>query len=71
MNVSLAKDGKVILTNISGDIEVKTWNKGEVQIEALKTTKTSSEAKAKEYFQKVKIEITSDPVRPVYQWITG
>jgi len=58
--VSLAKDGKVILINISGDIEVKTWNKGEVQIEALKTTKTSSEAKAKENFQKVKIEITQE-----------
>jgi DUF4097 and DUF4098 domain-containing protein YvlB len=58
--VSLAKDGKVILTNISGDIEVKTWNKGEVQIKALKTTKTSSEAKAKENFQKVKIEITQE-----------
>lgn len=58
--VSLAKDGKVILSNISGNIEVKTWNKGEVKIDALKVTKTDSEEQAQENFRKVTIEITEE-----------
>lgn len=58
--VSLAKDGKVILGNISGDIEVKTWDKAEVSIKALKVSKTDSEEQAKNNFEKVKIEITEE-----------
>ena len=58
--VSLAKDGKVIVSNISGDIEVKTWNKGEVKIEALKVTRTDSEKQAQENFEKVTIEISEE-----------
>jgi hypothetical protein len=58
--VSLAKDGKVILSNVSGDIAVKTWDKAEVSIKALKVSKTDSEEQAKKNFEKVKIEITQD-----------
>lgn len=58
--LSLTKDGKVILGNISGDIEVKTWNKGEVKIEALKISKTTSEEQAKKNFDKVEIKISEE-----------
>jgi hypothetical protein len=58
--VSLAKDGKVILSNISGDIEVKTWDKAEVSIKALKVSNTDSEEQAKKNFEKVNIEVTEE-----------
>ncbi|MGB2908475.1 MAG: DUF4097 family beta strand repeat-containing protein [Candidatus Aminicenantaceae bacterium] len=59
-SVSLARDGKVILRNISGDIEVKVWDKAEVQIRALKVSRTDSEELAKKNFEKVTIEVTQD-----------
>ena len=58
--VSLAKDGKVYLKNISGDIDVKTWDRGEVKIDALKISKHSSMEKAKERAGLLKIEITEE-----------
>ena len=58
--VALSKDGKVILRNIAGDIEVKTWDKGEVKIDALKVSKASSLEKAKENAAQVKIEILDE-----------
>lgn len=58
--VSLARDGKVILRNIAGDIEVKVWDKAEVQIQALKVSRTSSEEQAKKNFEKVTIEVSKD-----------
>ncbi len=58
--VSLSKDGKVVLKNISGDIEVATWNKNEVKILAVKTSKTDSEEQAKKNFDKVEIEILEE-----------
>ena len=58
--VSLAKDGEVILKNISGTIEVKGWNKGEVRIEALKISKASTVEKAKENAKKVKIVVKKE-----------
>jgi DUF4097 and DUF4098 domain-containing protein YvlB len=57
---SLAKDGKVEIRNVSGDVEVKTWDRGEVKIDALKTSRASSMDKAKEYAAKVKIEVTRE-----------
>jgi DUF4097 and DUF4098 domain-containing protein YvlB len=55
----LGKDGKVILSNVSGSVVFKTWAKDEVQIDAVKTcTKVSSEAKAKENMDQVKIEVS-------------
>jgi hypothetical protein len=58
--VALAKDGKVEVHNISGDIEIKTWNRAEVKIDALKVSKASSKEKAKENADKVKIVVTSE-----------
>ena len=54
---SIARDGKVEVRNVSGDVEVKTWDRNEVKIDALKISKASTMEKAKEYAQKVKIEV--------------
>ena len=58
--VVLAKDGKVFLRNVSGDIKVTTWDRAEVKIDALKISKASSPSKAEENAQKVKIEISEE-----------
>jgi hypothetical protein len=57
---SLAKDGEVTLKNVSGGIEVKSWNKNQVRIEALKVSKASSLSKAKEGAAKVAIEVEKE-----------
>jgi DUF4097 and DUF4098 domain-containing protein YvlB len=57
---ALAKDGKVFLANISGDVAVMTWDKAEVRIEALKVSQASSEAKAKENCAQVTIDVTRE-----------
>ena len=57
---ALARDGKVVLNNVSGDVAVKSWDKTEVRIEALKVSEASSEAKAKENCAQVTIEITRE-----------
>lgn len=59
-SVNLVKDGKVIITNFSGNIDVKTWNREQVQIDALKVSKSTTLAKAKENSTKVKITITEE-----------
>jgi len=58
--VALAKDGKVFLRNISGDIKVMTWDRAEVKIDALKISKASSLSKAEENAQNVKIEVSEE-----------
>lgn len=58
--VALAKNGKIILKNISGDIEVKSWDKNEVKINALKISRASSLSQAKENAKKVEIEVTKE-----------
>ena len=57
---SLSRDGKVEIRNISGDVEVKTWDRDEVKIDALKTSRATSKEKAKENATKVKIEVTRE-----------
>jgi DUF4097 and DUF4098 domain-containing protein YvlB len=57
---ALARDGRVYLNNISGDIEIKSWDKDEVRIEAVKSSEASSEAKAKEKIGLVAIEVTKE-----------
>jgi DUF4097 and DUF4098 domain-containing protein YvlB len=57
---ALARDGMVYLSNVSGDIEVKTWNEASVKIEALKTSRAATEAKAKENAALVTIEVTKE-----------
>lgn len=58
--VSLAKEGKVILRNLSGDIEVRTWDKAEVKIDALKVSRASSLSKAKNNAEEVKINVKEE-----------
>jgi DUF4097 and DUF4098 domain-containing protein YvlB len=58
--VPLPKDGKVDITNISGQITVTSWSRGDVKIEAVKYSDASSEAKAKENAAKVTIEVATE-----------
>jgi DUF4097 and DUF4098 domain-containing protein YvlB len=55
---SLAKDGKVIITNVSGKIQVQSWGEAQVKIEAVKISEASSLEKAKENASKVTIEVS-------------
>jgi len=55
---ALARDGKIIINNVSGGIVVKTWDKAEVQIAARKVADVGSLEKAKENWAKVTIEVT-------------
>lgn len=55
--LALAKGGRVEVRNVSGDIEVETWDRGEVRIEALKVSRASTQEKARENAQKVRIEV--------------
>jgi len=58
--VSLAQDGKVTLENITGSIDVKSWNKGEVKIDATKISRASTLDMAKENAGLVKIEVEKE-----------
>lgn len=57
---ALAKDGRVIIGNVSGTVVVKSWAQEQVQIDAIKVCNVSSEAKAKENMALVKIEVTKN-----------
>lgn len=57
---ALARDGKVSLVNISGDVDVESWDKAEVKIEAVKVSKASSLERARENAEKVTIEVTEE-----------
>ena len=57
---ALAKDGKVYLSNISGDNVIKTWKENQVRIVALKVSQASTAAKAKENAGEVTIEVTRE-----------
>lgn len=57
---TLAKNGKLYLSNVSGQIEVMTWKEAQVKIEAVKTSKAGTLAKAKENAAQVTIEVTKD-----------
>ena len=57
---ALAKDGKVYLSNVSGDIDIKTWDRDEVKIDALKVSEASSLSQAKENCGLVTIEVTKE-----------
>jgi hypothetical protein len=51
----LARDGKVMIGNISGTIEVRTWAEAKVKIEANKVSEAKTMDKAKENADKVQI----------------
>ncbi len=55
---SLAKDGKVILSNVSGRIEIQSWDQAQVKIDATKISDSSPLEKAKENCASVIIEVT-------------
>ena len=55
----LSPKGKVILRNVSGDIEVTSWDKNEVRIIAIKYSKAATKARAKENADRVKIKINA------------
>ena len=63
---ALAKDGRVIISNISGPIVVKSWAQEQVQIDAVKTCNVSSAAKAKEMKINVVIAIADTGGQLVY-----
>jgi DUF4097 and DUF4098 domain-containing protein YvlB len=56
--MDLLKTGRVFVKNISGDIEVRTWDKAEVSIKAVKTTYAPSKSTAQERFDLVEIEVS-------------
>ncbi|MFZ2054240.1 MAG: DUF4097 family beta strand repeat-containing protein [Candidatus Aminicenantales bacterium] len=58
--MALAKDGKVDIGNISGDIVAMSWKQDQVRIEALKVSTAGSLEKAKENAAKVTIEIAQE-----------
>jgi hypothetical protein len=58
--VNLARDGKVIIDNVSGSIEIKTWNRAEVQIVADKTCRAATRNQAKENADLVKINVIQE-----------
>ncbi len=58
--VSLAKDGKVTLGNITGSIDVKSWDKAEVKIDATKISRASTLAEAKENASLVEIVVEKE-----------
>jgi hypothetical protein len=58
--MALAKDGKVDISNISGNIVATSWSEDQVKIEALKVSTAGSLEKAKENAAKVKIEISQE-----------
>jgi DUF4097 and DUF4098 domain-containing protein YvlB len=57
---ALAKNGKLYLSNVSGEIEIMVWKEAQVKIEAVKTSKADSLEKAKENAAKVTIEVTKE-----------
>jgi DUF4097 and DUF4098 domain-containing protein YvlB len=57
---ALAKNGKVYLANLSGDIEIQSWKEDQVKIEALKVSEASSMDKAKVNAAFVTIDVTRE-----------
>jgi DUF4097 and DUF4098 domain-containing protein YvlB len=57
---ALARNGKLYLSNVSGQVEVMTWKEAQVKIEAVKTSKAKSLDKAKENAALVTIEVTKE-----------
>ena len=55
--VSLSADGEVELATTNGGIEIATWNRDEVRIEATKKARAGSRARAEEILDLVEIRI--------------
>ncbi len=50
-----AADGSIELSNVNGRVEISTWDKNEVSIEAIKT------APDEEYLKRIEVRIDADP----------
>ncbi len=57
--VDIAKDGRVYLGNISGDIEITPWKQNQVKIDAVKVSEASSLDKAKENAAQVTVDVAT------------
>ncbi len=57
--VDIAKDGRVYLGNISGNISITTWRQNQVKIDAVKVSEASSLDKAKENAASVTIDVAT------------
>ena len=57
---ALPKDGRVVLINVSGDVEVRSAKEDVVRIDAVKVSQAGSEAKAKENADQVTIEVVRE-----------
>lgn len=57
---ALARNGRVSIQNVSGTIEVRSWDKAQVQIDAVKVAESSSESRARESLDLVKIQISNE-----------
>jgi len=58
--VPLAADGSVSLHNVAGDIEINTWGRGEVRIEALKVSRAATVEQARANADEVTIEVNAE-----------
>lgn len=60
---SLEAGGEVSVTNVNGKIEVDSWNRDEVRIEAVKRAKASSRDRAQEVLDETRIDVDTAPDR--------
>jgi len=58
---SLAKDGQVMINNISGDIKISVWKEDKVKIEAIKRAEARNESEANKAMEAVEIQIKAEP----------
>ncbi len=56
----LAADGKVVLINVSGKIEIKSWKENSVKIDAVKVSEAATLDKAKENAKEVTIDVKNE-----------
>jgi len=59
-SVAVPANGSVSLHNIAGDIEIVTWGRGEVRIEAMKVSRAATVEQARENADLVTIEVTAE-----------
>jgi len=59
----LPADGKVYLTNISGDVRIKTWTRNEVKIDAMKRSTAASAGSARKNADRITIDVRREDGR--------
>ena len=56
-SVPLDGGGRMVLENVNGNVEVTTWDRDEVHVEATKTASALSESDAEKALEKISVEI--------------